>query len=552
MIETDKENSVLFLFNMLLKSENEYLNQIKSGQYNIFSINCLNSLRYYISGEFQTALNYLKDVEVLLNSNTDVEDLILYNMLVGYINFCEKNGHVYLLHYKKAIELSKNNNKEEFLSELEEVFRTLKNGNLFISSKNNDPLSALVKIGQAVAAEKDINKLLFTIAEEARDAVQADRCTVFLYDSSTDELWSKVALGLGSHELRFNASQGLAGHVFRTGETINIKDAYSDERFNKEIDLKTGYVTKTILCMPIRNIEQKIIGVFQILNKLSGYFTKDDEDILVAIGSSAGISLENAKLFARQQELLEEQKIVFDSFISTLAASIDARDKITAGHSTRVRMYATLIAEQYGMQGKDMEIIQKAAALHDIGKIGIRDSVLQKEGKLTPEEYKHIQEHVEITHNILEKIHMSDDFKLITEIACSHHEKYNGTGYYRQLKGEEIHLGGRILAVADVFDAITSKRHYRDKMPIKKVISILLGDSGTHFDGNVVDKFLSIPLNKVVQVFMTENNCEFIQSDYEFLSKYDLRKLYDNFENPEYSELITIFNRYYIGVDVNE
>ena len=147
---------------------------------------------------------------------------------------------------------------------------------------------------------------------------------------------------------------------------------------------------------------------------------------------------------------------------------------------------------------------------------------------------------------------MSKYFQQITEIACSHHEKYNGTGYYRQLKGEEIHLGGRILAVADVFDAITSKRHYRDKMPIKKVISILLGDSGTHFDGNVVDKFLSIPLNKVVQVFMTENNCEFIQSDYEFLSKYDLRKLYDNFENPEYSELITIFNRYYIGVDVNE
>lgn len=552
MINLANRESVLLLFNSMLKSEEEFSEQLHKENYSVCCINCLNALRRYIAGDFQTALNYLKDVEIVKTKDTSVEDLILYNLIVGYINFCEKNGHVFSLHYNKAVDLAAANGLEEYLAALEDGIRGLKNGTLYVASRNNDPLSALVKIGQAVAAEKDINKLLFTIAEEARDAVQADRCTVFLYDSSTDELWSKVALGLGSQELRFNASQGLAGHVFRTGETINIKDAYSDDRFNKEIDSKTGYRTNTILCMPIRNIEQKIIGVFQILNKLSGYFTKEDEDILVAIGSSAGISLENAKLFARQQELLEEQKIVFDSFISTLAASIDARDKITAGHSTRVRMYSTLIAEQFGMEGKDLEIIQKAAALHDIGKIGIRDSVLQKEGKLTDEEYKHIQEHVEITHNILEKIHMSDDFKLITEIACSHHEKYNGTGYYRHLKGEEIPFGGRILAVADVFDAITSKRHYRDKMPIQRVISILIGDSGTHFDGNIVDKFLSIPLNKVVQVFMTENDCVFTQSDYEFLAGYNLRILYENFENSEYKNLVEVFNRYYIGVDTNE
>ena len=552
MINLQDKDSVLSLFNSMLKSDEEYADVIKNGNYSVCCINCLNALRRYIAGDFQTALNYLKDVEIIKSNNSTPEDLILYNMVVGYINFCEKNGHVYLLHYNKAVEIADKNGLKDYLESLEDCIKGLKNGNLYIASRNNDPLSALVKIGQAVAAEKDINKLLFTIAEEARDAVQADRCTVFLYDSKTDELWSKVALGLGSHELRFNASQGLAGHVFRTGETINIKDAYSDERFNKEIDSKTGYRTKTILCMPIRNIEQKIIGVFQILNKLSGYFTKEDEDILVAIGSSAGISLENAKLFARQQELLEEQKVVFDSFISTLAAYIDARDKITAGHSTRVRMYSTLIAKQFEMKGKDLEIIQKAAALHDIGKIGIRDSVLQKEGKLTDEEYKHIQEHVEITHNILEKIHMSDEFKLITEIACSHHEKYNGTGYYRHLKGEEIPFGGRILAVADVFDAITSKRHYRDKMPIQKVISILINDSGTHFDGAIVDKFLTIPLNEIVQVFMTENNCVFNQSDYDFLAKYNLRILYDNFENPEYKDLVEVFNKYYIGVDTNE
>ena len=303
--------------------------------------------------------------------------------------------------------------------------------------------------------------------------------------------------------------------------------------------------------MPIKNINQETIGVFQVLNKMTGYFTEEDEDLLVTIGSSAGISLENATLFERQNELLKEQKIVFDSFISTLAASIDARDKITSGHSTRVRMYATLIAQEFNMSEKDIEIIQKAAALHDIGKIGIRDSVLQKEGKLTPEEYQHIQQHVEITHNILEKIHMSDEFKLITEIACSHHEKYDGTGYYRHLKGEEIPFGGRILAVSDVFDAITSKRHYRDKMPIVKVISILIGDSGTHFDKNVVDKFLSITLDKITEVFLTENHMLLNNEDKEILSKYTLLDLYNTINSGKDSELVNKFNFYYMGTLVN-
>ena len=554
MIKQISEDSILEILKALSVSEDEYKSKRESlkDTLSVAIINCMNGLLLYLKGDFTQSLNYFRDSEILLKTaNVDVE-VIFYNLILGYVNFCEKNNNLYMLHYNKAKNIAEKNHLEKFLMLLEDAIKMIKNGGLYIASVKNDPLLALVKIGQAVAAEKDIDKLMQTIAEEARDAVQADRCTVFLYDKNTDELWSKVALGLGSHELRFNASQGLAGHVFRTGEIINIKDAYSDARFNKENDLKTGYTTKTILCMPIRNIEQEIIGVFQILNKLSGYFTQEDEDILVAIGSSAGISLENAKLFARQRELLEEQKVVFDSFISTLAASIDARDKITAGHSTRVRMYSTLIAEKFNMPKEQLEIIQKAAVLHDIGKIGIRDSVLQKEGKLTPEEYKHIQEHVEITHNILEKIHMSDDFKMITEIACSHHEKYDGTGYYRHLKGEEIPFGGRILAVADVFDAITSKRHYRDKMPIQKVIAILIGDSGTHFDKSIVDKFLEISLNNIVEVFLTENHLILKDNDREFLKQYNLRDLYNSINENTNENLVSIFNMYYTGIETNE
>ena len=264
-----------------------------------------------------------------------------------------------------------------------------------------------------------------------------------MLDKEKNELWSKVALGMDSQEIRFPADKGLAGYVVQTGEPLNIPDAYNDPRFNPEVDKKTGYVTKTILCLPIKNNNQEIIGAFQVLNKMSGVFTKGDEDLLVAIGGSASIALENAQLFKEQKEL-------FESFINTLATSIDARDKITAGHSSRVKLYSMLLADELGCDEKFKELIEKSAILHDIGKIGIRDSVLQKEGKLTDEEYKHIQEHVKITHDILEKIHTSDDFKMITEFACSHHEKYDGSGYYRHLKGEEIPYGGRILAVAAV------------------------------------------------------------------------------------------------------
>ena len=415
--------------------------------------------------------------------------------------------------------------------------------------QTKDPLIALVKIGQAVAAEKNIDILIKTIAEETKTALNADRCTVFLYDKETDELYSKVATGLDVKELRIPADKGLAGHVLKTGETINIKDAYSDKRFNSAVDKETGYRTKNMLCMPIKNFNQEIIGVFQVLNKFDEYFTPDDEDLLVAIASNAGISLENAQLFERQRKLLEEQKVVLDSFIETLATSIDARDKITSGHSTRVKMYAVLIAKEFGMEQNDLYILEKAAALHDIGKIGIRDAVLQKEGKLTPEEYKHIQQHVEITHHILEKIHMSKDFQQIMEIACSHHEKFDGSGYYRHLKGEEIPFGGRILAVSDVFDAITSKRHYRDKMPIDKVINIIKDGAGSHFDPLVVEKFLSVKLSEIVRVFCTENCLSVSEKDMITLEKYNLLDLYYSIVNNCSNKLLQVFNKYYVGVD---
>lgn len=506
---------------------------------------------------YEDALSMLEDAKYLATFTQSHSAKVFVEYIFGIINKFEKNYDLAKLHFVNAKNLAFKEDKFNLLDLITEYLNDIQSISSGLLSNKKDPLVALVKIGQSVSAETNIDELIRVIAEETKSAIQADRCTVFLLDKEHNELWSKVALGEDS-EIRFPADKGLAGHCVKTGETINIKDAYNDSRFNPEIDYQTGYKTKTILCMPIKNLQQKIIGAFQVLNKLEGYFTDEDEDLLVAIGSSAGIALENAQLFKTQQKMLEEQKIVFDSFIETLAASIDARDKITAGHSSRVRMYSTLIAKAMNLPENEINIIEKAAILHDIGKIGIRDSVLQKEGRLTDEEYKHIQSHVQITHDILHKIHMSDDFKKVTEIACSHHEKFDGTGYYRDLAGKQIPLGGRILAVSDVFDAITSKRHYRDKMPIEKVMSILLKDSGTHFDKQVVDVFMELHCNDIIKVFLTENHLELNEKDEEFLSQYTMNDLYntlklepDTLDNTQ-QNFISLFNTYYYGQIVRD
>ncbi len=510
------------------------------------------SLSSFMRSDFNHFYQFMNDASFMVDQSKEPLTKIFHEMVLGFVNFTEKNTTLYSINYNKARKLSIKYQRTDFFEKVNSMLKcppithfTPNHG-----GQTKDPLIALVKIGQAVAAEKNIDLLIKTIAEETKTALNADRCTVFLYDKETDELYSKVATGLDVKELRIPADKGLAGHVLKTGETINIKDAYSDKRFNSSVDKETGYRTKNMLCMPIKNFNQEIIGVFQVLNKFDEYFTPDDEDLLVAIASNAGISLENAQLFERQRKLLEEQKIVLDSFIETLATSIDARDKITSGHSTRVKMYAVLIAKEFGMEQNDLYILEKAAALHDIGKIGIRDAVLQKEGKLTPEEYKHIQQHVEITHHILEKIHMSKDFQQIMEIACSHHEKFDGSGYYRHLKGEEIPFGGRILAVSDVFDAITSKRHYRDKMPIDKVINIIKDGAGSHFDPLVVEKFLAVKLNEIVRVFCTENCLTVDDDDMKTLEKYNLLDLYYSIVNNCSNKLLQVFNKYYVGVDL--
>ena len=535
---------------LLQKAQELHKNLIVHRAYNLISVvlSLTAILRYKLSSDnYKISSRILNYAKFLAMNGKDKQALAVNEYCSGVIQYYEGAlGDA----FNTFSNISTNDLPFENLRINKNLILKNLTGDSPSTSGQEEPYTALLNVARTLAAETNTDTLLKTVAEEIKKVLNADRCTVFLLDKEKNELWSKVALGMESKEIRLSADTGIAGYSAKTGEIINIKDAYSDPRFNKDIDKQTGYVTKNMITMPIWNLKHEILGVFQVLNKPDGEFTKQDEETLLTIGSSVGIAIENAKLFDAQQKMINSQRQLFSSFIDTLAASIDARDKITAGHSSRVKMYSELIADVLNLPQQEKENVSHAAILHDIGKIGIRDSVLQKDGKLTDEEYAHIQQHVKITYDILTKIYLNDEFKDVAEIASSHHEKYNGTGYFRKLKEGEIPFGGRILAVGDVFDAITSKRHYRDKMPIKQALDIIKNGAGAHFDPAVVDAFFKIRTDRLVRVFLSEVDASLDDDAAKILENYTVDYLYDLLSNKEKLSddekvFVEVFNKYY-------
>lgn len=282
-------------------------------------------------------------------------------------------------------------------------------------------------------------------------------------------------------ELPFVPISTVTNRVFEEGVGLLSLDATSDQRLegSKSVVLQA---VRSIMCAPIASAST-IYGVIYVDTHRS--LRKEDEDALdwlVAVCRQAGMVLDNIAM-------VEEQRTMLESTIRALAASIDARDGLTAGHSARVAHYSVGMAEELGLSEEERYTIYYAALLHDYGKIGVDDAVLKKPGRLTPEEYEHIKLHPQFTFDILNKIEFPPDMKDLALMAASHHERMDGEGYPWGLSGEEIPIAGRIMAIADVYDSLTRKRHYRDPMPMQEVLEHLAEGRGPRFDPNVLDAF---------------------------------------------------------------
>jgi signal transduction histidine kinase/CRP-like cAMP-binding protein len=202
-----------------------------------------------------------------------------------------------------------------------------------------DKMHKLIEASKKVNSSLDTDKLLSVILQTATETVRADRGTVYIIDELKGELWSRVLQGDAMVEIRLPIGKGIAGYVAATGETINIPDAYADARFNPDFDKRTGYKTKTILCMGMRNRENKIIGVFQLLNKAHGAFTEDDEEYLDALSIHASIAIENAQL---AQEMVSNERL---SAVGKMASTIIHDIKNPMG---TLRVYAQVMKKKAG------------------------------------------------------------------------------------------------------------------------------------------------------------------------------------------------------------
>lgn len=342
-------------------------------------------------------------------------------------------------------------------------------------------LEVIFDYAAKISSENNLDKLLMLMADLGRELIVADRCTLWLFDKAKKILWTKVAHGL--ERIEIPANSGLAGAAIKTGESIIIDDAYNDERFNPNVDKKTGYRTKAILVIPIRNQEEEIIGCYQAINKMTEdeKFSEQDLKHLSLAASYTGKSLEAALL---NIEIEETQKEI----IFRMGEIGESRSKETGNHVKRVAEYSKILALGYGLPEEEAEMLKIASPMHDIGKVAIPDSVLQKPGKLTDEEFKIMQSHATIGYNLLKNSNRRL-LKMAAIIAYSHHEKWNGTGYPNGLKGEEIPLYGRITAIADVFDALASDRVYKKAWPLERILHLFKEERGVHFDPKLVDVF---------------------------------------------------------------
>ena len=378
--------------------------------------------------------------------------------------------------------------------------------------RQKDELSAITAISEDLNFIQDIDILMESILQNARKLIGCDAGSVYLQegDSLSLKYVQNDSLDMKNDCKVSISEESIAGYVAKTGKILNIPDAYdiasnSPFRFNQSNDSITGYRTKAMLTVPLRTSAGKIVGVLQLINPIDNeglprIFREDDEKMIGHFESAATVALERAALTR--------------SLINRMIKMAELRDPSETGvHCDRVAAYSVILyegwAKRHGIQGLDMErerdVLRIAARLHDVGKVAIPDAILKKPGRLNAEEYSEMQKHTVFGARLfLENDSVLD--RQTIDVTLHHHERWDGGGYPGDrdgeftsnsvdappssgigLKGEDIPLFARIVSVADVFDALSSKRMYKEAWPEDRVLTEMKVNAGKQFDPELIE-----------------------------------------------------------------
>ena len=351
------------------------------------------------------------------------------------------------------------------------------------SNKKIEQFTSLTELSGVLNSTLDQDEVRKRAMVAATKLMNCEVSSLLLLDDDTNELYFEVALGdKGAQvkEMRLKVGEGIAGWVAEHGKSQLIRDISEDPRHFKEADERTDFVTRDMLCVPLK-VKDKTIGVLEAINKIDGeVFNDEDLGLFQLLANQVAIAVDNARLYTDIHE-------TFLQTANALAEAIEKRDPYTGGHTKRVVKYSKAIAQYLDMEPADKENLEISAILHDIGKIGIEDIILRKPSKLNEEEFLEMKKHPVLGHEIINNVSQLRD---VVPGIRYHHERLDGTGYPDGLFGDGIPLIARIISVADAFDAMTTDRPYRKALDMNTAIKELETWSSTQFDEDVVNAFV--------------------------------------------------------------
>ena len=382
-------------------------------------------------------------------------------------------------------------------------------------SIRDDQLRLLFELDSDLNRIQDLDLLLEEVLRGARMTVNADAGSIYLVEknqlqirySQNDTLQKRLPPGERLVYSIFSIeidNKTISGYCALTGELLNIPDAYQIPKkapysFNPQYDKLSRYKSQSYLALPLKTNIGNVIGVLQLINARDSdgqirTFTADDERLASHFSTSATMALQRAQLTR--------------TMILRMTKMAELRDpKETGPHVNRVAGYATEIYQRWASRhqvspweiNRTSDVFRMAAMLHDVGKVGIDDAILKKPGKLEPAEYEIMKTHTLIGSSLFEDSQSEFDL-MAAQVSSTHHERWDGTGYPNSLAGDSIPLWGRITSVADVYDALSCHRVYKEAWPEDRVLAEIRAQSGKQFDPEIVDLFFEC-LPNLRQIF---------------------------------------------------